>query len=464
MENATVAAPSPAADPDLLADAAQRAITYVQQIGCRHVYPSPRAVANLDSLNATLPAAPMPVPEVIDLLDRVASPATVAVGGGRYFGFVNGGVLPAAMAADWMVSAWGQNAALRVMSPAAAALEDIALRWVADLLGLPKGCGGALVTGATMANVLGLAAARHALLERAGWDVEGNGLFGAPPVTVIAGEEVHVSLIKALGILGLGRTRILRVPVDGQGRMRAEMLPALDARTIVCLQAGNVNTGAFDPALEICDRAHAAGAWVHVDGAFGIWASASPRYRHLTEGFARADSWSTDAHKWPNAGYDCGISLVREARALRAAMSITSSYFTPGELREPANYGPELSRRARGVALWAALRSLGREGLAQIIDRTCQHARTFAEKLGALGYEILNQVVINQVLVSFGDSAVTRSVIECVQRDGSCWCGGTDWQGRTAMRISVSSWATTRQDVETSVAAIHRIAQQCLLR
>jgi glutamate/tyrosine decarboxylase-like PLP-dependent enzyme len=252
------------------------------------------------------------------------------------------------------------------------------------------------------------------------------------------------------------------VPVDGQGRMLLEMLPKLNDRTIVCLQAGNVNTGAFDAAREICRRAREAQAWVHVDGAFGLWAAASLRHRYLTDGFQDADSWSTDAHKWPNAGYDCGIALVRDAGALKAAMSITAPYLTPGELREPAHYGPEMSRRARAVPLWAAMRSLGRNGLADLVDRTCRHARAFAERLDDLGYEILNDVVINQVLVSFGPPEVTRRVIELVQQDGACWCGVTEWQGRTAMRISVSSWATTSEDVEFAVAAIHRIAQECL--
>jgi glutamate/tyrosine decarboxylase-like PLP-dependent enzyme len=242
--------------------------------------------------------------------------------------------------------------------------------------------------------------------------------------------------------------------------MRADQLPELDDRTIVCIQAGNVNTGAYDPAGEICRRAREAGAWVHVDGAFGLWAAVSPRYRHLTEGFEHADSWSTDAHKWPNVGYDCGIAFVREARHLRASMAMTAPYLPPGELREPSHYTPEMSRRARGVELWAALRSLGRSGLADLIERTCRHASRFAEGLGDSGYEILNDVVINQVLVSFGSDAATRAVIEGVQQDGVCWCGGTEWQGRAAMRISVSSWATTNQDVETSLEAIRRVAEK----
>jgi len=439
---------------DLLHDAARRAVTYLERARDRRVAPATSAVEALDALCGPLPDQPVDPRDVLDLLDRVGSPATVATNAGRYFGFVNGGALPASMAAAWLAAAWDQNASLRVMSPTAAVLEDVALEWVRDVLGLPAGCGGALTTGATMANLTGLAAARHALLERAGWDVEGDGLFGAPPLTVVVGDEVHVSLLKALGLLGLGRRRVQRVAVDDQGRMRAGSLPALDARTIVCAQAGNVNSGAFDPAAEICARAHEAGAWVHVDGAFGLWTAASPRHRHLAAAFGEADSWATDAHKWPNVGYDCGLAFVRDARSLRSTMAMSSAYFAPTGEREPSQFTPEMSRRARGIELWAALRSLGRAGLADLIERTCRHAARFAEGLRAMGAEVLNEVAINQVLVSFGSDADTRAVIERVQQDGTCWCGGTEWHGRAAMRISVSSWATTPEDVDRSLAAI----------
>jgi glutamate/tyrosine decarboxylase-like PLP-dependent enzyme len=443
---------------DLLSDAAARAAAYLESARGRRVAPSDAAVAALRELDTALPDQPSSANDVLALLDRVASPATVASSGGRYFGFVTGAALPASTAATMLAAAWDQNSSLRVMSPAAAALEDIALEWVRDLLRLPPGSAGALVTGATSANLTGLAAARHALLARAGWDVEGDGLFAAPPLTLVVGAEVHVSLLKALGLLGLGRARVHRVPADHQGRLRADALPALDDRTIVCLQAGNVNSGAFDPAAEVCRRARDAGAWVHVDGAFGLWAAASPRYSHLVEGFEAADSWATDAHKWPNVGYDCGVAFVRDPAVLRATMAIGASYFTPGEQREPSQYTPEMSRRARGVELWAALRSLGRSGLADLVERTCVHAQRFAAGLRERGYEILNDVVINQVLVSFGSSDATRAVIEAVQRDGTCWCGGTEWHGRAAMRISVSSWATTGDDVEACLAAVARAA------
>jgi len=447
-----------AADLELLGSAARRAVAYLQSVGGRRVAPDAAAVRELEQLTGDLPGQAAEPFELMEILDRIGSPATVATAGGRYFGFVIGGALPSAVAAAWLVSAWDQNGSLRVMSPVSAALEDTALGWVRDLLRLPAECGGALVTGATMANFTGLAAARHELLERAGWDVESDGLSGAPPLTVVVGDEMHVALTKALGMLGLGRKRVVRVPVDGQGRMRPGELPPLDRRTLVCIQAGNVNTGAFDPAREICARAGDAGAWVHVDGAFGLWAAASPKYRHLTDGFELADSWATDAHKWPNVGYDCGIALVRHPSALRAAMAVGAAYLAPGDRREPSHYTPEMSRRARGVELWAALRSLGRNGLAELVDRTCGYAQRFAEGLREAGYEILNDVAINQVLASFGSAEVTRSVIERVQREGTCWCGGTEWQGRVAMRISVSSWATTAEDVEASLAAILRIA------
>ena len=317
------------------------------------------------------------------------------------------------------------------------------------------------MTGATMANFAALATARHVVLERAGWNVERDGLFGAPPITVIVGAEAHVTLMKSLGLLGMGRNRVVRVPVDGQGRMRAEALPTTLGPTIVCAQAGNVNTGAFDPFREICKRVHGEGAWVHVDGAFGLWALACPSRSYLTDGLEEADSWATDAHKWLNVPYDSGLAFVREAEALRAAMAVTAEYLPPTtEHRKPCDYTPESSRRARGVEVWAALRSLGRSGLSDLIERTCSYAKRFADGLRAAGYEVLNDVVLNQVLVSFGDADTTRKVIAELQEDGTCWCGGTVWQGHTAMRISVSSWATTEADVDRSLEAMLRIASK----
>jgi glutamate/tyrosine decarboxylase-like PLP-dependent enzyme len=443
----------------VLSRAARAAAEYLDGIDRRPVPPAAEAVEALSALCGPLPESSSSPEEVLDLLHSIGSPATVTTAGGRYFGFVIGSCLPASLAASWLVSAWDQNAGLRVQSPTSAVLEETALDWVRQIFGLPEDCGGAVVTGATLANFSGLAAARHALLTRAGWDVENDGLFGAPPITVVVGEEVHASVIKALGMLGLGRRRVVRVPVDGQGRMRADALPHLDDRTILCLQAGNVNTGAFDPAAALCPAAREAGAWVHVDGAFGLWAAASPAYRLLTHGFELADSWATDGHKWPNIGYDCGVVLVREPAALKAAMTIQAAYLHQTEHREPSHYNPELSRRARGVELWAGLRSLGRTGMAEIVERTSSHARRFAEGLRNAGYDVLNDVVINQVLVSFGSPEKTLRTVARLQAEGTCWCGSTVWQGHTAVRISVSSWATTADDVDRSLAVMLKAAE-----
>jgi glutamate/tyrosine decarboxylase-like PLP-dependent enzyme len=444
----------------LLQTAAERAASYLDSLDERYVVPPPEVVAQLAHLDEPLPQEPTQPEQILALLDEIGSPAAVASAGGRYFGFVTGGSLPAALAANWLASTWDQNGALAVMSPIATKLEEVALRWTLEVLNLPPEAGAGFVSGATMANFTGLAAARHAILQRQGWDVEAQGLFGAPPITVVVGDEVHVSLLKALSLLGLGRDRVIRVPVDGQGRMRAEALPSLTPATIVCLQAGNVNTGAFDPAEAICTAAHEAGAWVHVDGAFGLWAAAAPQRAYLMAGYANADSWAIDGHKWLNVPYDSGIAFCRKAEYLRAAMAATAAYLVHGDQRDPMYFTPEMSRRARGIEVWAALRSLGRAGLAEMIERNCQQATRLAEGLRAAGYQVLNKVELNQVLVSFGEADTTRRVIAGVQADGTCWCGGTIWQGHTAMRISVSSWATTEEDVERSLAAILGVAKE----
>jgi glutamate/tyrosine decarboxylase-like PLP-dependent enzyme len=438
----------------LLTATAHIAAEYLDSVGTRSVAPLPDAVARLGELDEPLGDAGADPLSVLQRLHEVASPATVASAGPRYFGFVTGGTLPAALAANWLAGAWDQNAAFSVMSPAAAAIEAVAMRWLLDVLRLPSDSAAAFVTGATMANLTGLAAARHALLERSGWNVEARGLFGAPPITVVVGDEVHVSVLKALSILGLGHTRVVRVPTDAQGRVRADAMPRFDGPTICCLQAGNVNTGAFDPARDVIAAAHDAGAWVHVDGAFGLWAAAAPAQAHLLDGFADADSWAMDAHKWLNVPYDSGVAFCRDPRHLHGALAMDAPYLVQGTGREPAHYTPEFSRRARGVEIWAALASLGRSGLAELIEDNCRLAARFADRLQAHGFEILNDVVLNQVLVSFGDDARTRAVIDRVQRDGTSWCGGTTWHGRAAMRISVSSWATTAEDVDRSVAAM----------
>jgi glutamate/tyrosine decarboxylase-like PLP-dependent enzyme len=444
---------------ELLENTAQRAISYLEGLDARSVAPPPEAVTKLAILNEALSVDGTPPDQVVKMLDDVCSGATMAMAGPRFFGFVIGGSLPAALAANWLAGAWDQNTGLYNSTPATAQLEQIALNWLLDLFKLPFDCGGAFVTGATMANFSALAAARHSVLERAGWNVEADGLIGAPSITVVVSEESHPTLFKSLGLLGLGRNRVVRVPVDEQGRMRASDLPLISGPTIVCTQAGNVNTGAFDPLAEICERAHAAGAWVHVDGAFGLWATTAPSTLTLTDGIAEADSWATDCHKWLNVPYDSGLALVRDADALRAAMSITADYLpTTSPFRNPSDFTPELSRRARGVEVWAALKSLGKKGVAELIERNCRQARRFAEGLKAAGFKVLNEVVLNQVLVEFGDAETTNRVISDLQQEGTCWCGSTIWQGQTAMRISVSSWATTDEDVELSLDAMLRAA------
>lgn len=443
---------------DLIHDVAERAARYLARIPDEPVFPTQTALEGLSRLPSNLQDPPIDPKRILAELDEYGSPATVKSAGGRYFGFVTGGSLPASLAANMLASAWDQNAGLEVASPIGAALEKICQEWLIDLFGLPNTSAVGFVTGATMANFTGLAAGRHVLLSREGWDVEADGLFSAPPINVIVGEEVHVSVLKALSLLGLGRGRAIRVPADGQGRMIATQMPAIEGPTIVCLQAGNVNTGSFDPIVEVADQLEEKNTWLHVDGAFGLWAAASPSRRHLVEGVSRADSIATDAHKWLNVPYDSGLVFVRDKEHLNAAMAASAAYLLEGDIRDPHLYVPEISRRARGVEIWAALRSLGRKGLADLVDRCCDHAGRFAAAFEQAGCEVLNEVVLNQVLVSFGSPEVTRQVIQRVQGEGTCWCGGTEWQGKAAMRVSVSSWATTDDDVELSIEAILRSA------
>ncbi len=445
---------------DLLHSAADRALSYLDNLDKRSVGVPDEAMRGLATLDEALPEMPTSPESVLALLDEIGSPATIATAGRRFFGFVIGGSVPAALAANWLAGAWDQNGGLWVTSPISAKLEAVALGWLLDILGLPSTAGGAFVTGATMANFTGLAAARHAVLRQVGWDVESDGLFGAPPITVVVGEEAHPTLFRSLSLLGLGHQRVTRVPVDNQGRMRADALPKLSGPTIVCAQVGNVNTGAFDPIQQIADQVHEAGSWLHIDGAFGLWAAAAPDRVHLSAGVPDADSWATDAHKWLNVPYDSGLAFVRDPEMLRAALRLTAAYLPQGDLREPSQFTPELSRRARGIEVWAALRSLGRAGIADVIERNCRYATRFAEGLRAAGYQILNDVVLNQVLVSFGDADTTHRVIAGIQNDGTCWCGATVWQGQTAMRISVSSWATTEADVDKSLEAMLRAVAQ----
>jgi glutamate/tyrosine decarboxylase-like PLP-dependent enzyme len=404
------------------------------------------------ALGQELTDAGVPAEQVIDELVAGAEPGIVASAGPRYFGFVTGGALPAALAADWLTSTWDQNSHMWVGSPAASVVEEVVEGWVLSLLGLPESASVGLVTGAQMANVTCLAVARDHVLKQAGWDAAGQGLIGAPPLTVIAGEEAHATVFSALRLLGLGRDAAHLVAVDGQGAMDPDALARelKDAGpAIVCAQAGNVNSGAFDPLEPIEDLCRQSGAWLHVDGAFGLWAAASPSYRHLVRGLERADSWATDAHKWLNVPYDGGLAIVKDRAAHRRAMSLSAAYLVAGEQRDNYDYTPEASRRARGFALYAALRSLGRRGVAELIERNCAQAARFASLLEAGGAEILNDVVLNQVLVAASPSAVAR-----IQADGTCWAGGTVWHGREALRISVSNWSTTDSDVERSARSI----------
>lgn len=457
--DATVAAALDQRDA-LLADAAERGRRYLRDVHARPVAPEADAVAGLDAFRVPFANEPIDSVRLLDQLDTVGSPATVAQTGPRYFGFVNGGTLPAALAAAWLANAWDQNTALGIMSPVGATLDEVAIDWVIDALGLPSGSGGAFVTGATMANATGLAAARDHVLTASGWDAYANGLVGAPPVTVITGAEAHTTVSKALGIVGLGRSRADLLPTDHQGRILADRLPEISGPTIVILQAGNVNAGTSDPFPDLIEWAHAGGAWVHVDGAFGLWAKASPNRAHVVAGVEQADSWATDGHKWLNVSYDCGIVLVRDPQHLRAAVRTEAPYLVHDDARrEPMHHTPQSSQRARGVEVWAALASLGRRGLAHLVDRTCNHARRMADELTSAGFTVLNEVELNQVVIDFG--AETDGVIAAVQADGTCWAGPTTWRGQRAMRLSVSGWATMSDDIERSLEAIITAARAC---
>jgi glutamate/tyrosine decarboxylase-like PLP-dependent enzyme len=454
---------------ELLSRTAAYAARFLSTLDDRPVRVTPEVDALRDALGGPLPDGPTDPAAVLDRLIDAAETGVVAIPSGRYFGFVIGGSLPVALAADWLTSTWDQNAGLYVAGPTASVVEEIAGAWIADLLGLPSTASVGFVTGCQMAHVTALAAARHEMLRRAGWDLARDGLQGGPRLRVVVGAERHVTVDRALRFLGIGASQIVPVEADGQGRMRAELLAETlgsdDAPTIVCAQSGNVNTGSFDALPEIADAAQAAGAWLHVDGAFGLWAGASPSLRHLVAGVERADSWATDAHKWLNVPYDSGLVFCAHPDAHRAAMAVQAGYLIqaePDAERDQMDWTPEFSRRARGFAVYAALRALGRSGVAELVDNACARARRFAERLGGEdGVEVLNDVVLNQVLVRFADDdEVTRAVVRGVQEDGTCWLSGTTWQGRGAMRISVSNWRTTEDDVDRSVEAILRSARQ----
>jgi len=442
---------------DLLQATTGHIVDYLNGLKTRPVFPSQDQIAALDGFDFGLPLGTTESAKVMNLLHKLGSPGTVATAGGRYFGFVIGSTLPVALAAHCLAGAWDQCAGLQVLSPVGEKLELVAGNWLKELLRLPGESGVGFVTGATMGNFTGLATARHALLKQAGWNVEAQGLFGAPEIKVVVGEQVHVSVLKALSLLGLGSERVVRLPVDDQGRIRSDMFELDDGPTIVCLQAGNVDTGAVDPLSQIIPIAKEKGAWVHIDGAFGLWAAASSTKRHLVKGAELADSWSVDLHKWLNVPYDSGVVICRYPELLRAAMSVNAAYLpsgTPG----PYQFTPGMSRRARGVEAYAALYSLGKSGVAKLIEDCCRHAKSMAVTLQQAGYEILNEVVLNQVIVDFGER--TDEIIQAIQADGTCWASGTKWQGKSAMRISVSSWATTEEDVQKSLEAIIRVAGQ----
>jgi glutamate/tyrosine decarboxylase-like PLP-dependent enzyme len=447
----------------LLTDTARHAAAYLASLETRPVDMEATVEELRRALGGPLPEGPLDDERVVSELVEAAGPGVVASAGGRYFGFVVGGTLPVALAADWLTSTWDQNSGLYVLGGSSSVVEEVTGAWLKELLALPADASVAYVTGCQMAHVTALAAARHRVLERAGWDLARDGLQGSPRIRVLVGEQRHITIDRALRLLGLGASQLEALAVDGEGRLRADAvrdaLAAGEGPTIVCAQAGDVNTGNVDPLVEIADAVEGTGAWLHVDGAFGLWAAASPRHRHLVEGVERADSWATDAHKWLNVPYDSGIAFCADADAHRAAMSVRASYLVhsdDGGPRDPVDWTPEFSRRARAFPVYAALRALGRGGVADLVERCCAHARRFAELLGAEeGVEILNEVVLNQVLVRFGDDdETTREVVRRVQEDGTCWLGGSEWQGRAVMRISVSNWRTTTEDVERSAAAI----------
>jgi glutamate/tyrosine decarboxylase-like PLP-dependent enzyme len=451
---------------DWLARAVQQAQQFLDTLPDRAVGSSGSFADVRAAMDRPLPDLGVDPSGAVEALVKGAEAGLVASAGPRYFGFVIGGSLPAALAADWLTAAWDQNGALAATSPAAAAVEDIVAGWVQDLLGLPAISTVGLVTGCQMANFVGLAAGRHSVLARVGWDVEADGLAGAPPIEVFVSEEAHATIFSALRMLGLGSARARRVATDSQGRMSAEelrrALTSVTGPAIVCAQAGNVNTGAFDPLAEIANIAHERGAWLHIDGAFGLWAAACPSRRTLTHGAAEADSWATDAHKWLNVPYDSGLVIVRDGAAHRAAMQKQAAYLVPatGAGRDNSDFTPESSRRARGFSLYATLLSLGRRGVADVVEGSCALALRMAERLRSGSHlRILNEVVLNQVLVRFeppaGDAdACTREIVNRVQRDGTCWIGPTRWHGMDAMRISVSGWSTTCNDVDRSAEAI----------
>lgn len=431
------------------------------ELGCQYldslvegrVYPSREALTRLDAFDEPMPEHPAPAKEILAQLHDLGSPAATNQAGGRYFGFVNGGLLPAALGARLLADFWDQNAALEVMSPVAAKLEAVCESWLVDLFALPAGTAAGLLSGTSSATLCALLAGRNALLRRLGWDLHARGLFGAPSLRVVASQAAHASALKALAVIGFGKEQLTIAPADDQGRFDIGGLPELDESTLLILQAGNVNSGAFDPFRELSETARRAGAWTHIDGAFGLWARACQATAHLTEGMELADSWSVDAHKTLNSPYDCGIVLCRDRGALVSALTASGAYIQSGGGRDGMAYSLDMSRRARSIELWAALKSLGRSGIDQLVAQLCRRARQFAEELQAQGFRILNDVVFNQVLAACEQPALTLPTLAHLQNSGECWCGTSQWHGEDVIRISVCSWTTTEEDIHRSVAA-----------
>ncbi len=449
-------------DKSLYRQALSYASDYLDAVRQRNVFPTDDAVARLAELDESMPDYPMESSQVIQLLHEIGSPATVAQGGGRYFGFVNGGVIPASLAARILADVWDQNAGLHVMSPIASKLEALCERWLVEMFGLPNGTTAGFVSGTSTATMVGLLAGRNALLKNQGWDASEQGLFGAPPIRVMTSQQAHGTVRKALAIIGIGNAQIERVPANAQGRLDASQLPELDDNTLVILQAGNVNSGAFDPFIDVCEKANQAGAWVHIDGAFGLWAAASDSTRYLTDGIALADSWSVDGHKTLNTPYDSGIVLCKDRSAMVSALQATGAYMQFSEHRDGMLYVPEMSRRARGIEMWALLKTLGRSGVDTMIAQLCDRAKLFAELLPEHGFNVLNDVVFNQVVVTCATPELTQATLAQIQRDGVCWCGGSNWRGEPVIRISVCSWATTEEDVRLSVKAFAEAYQKVI--
>ncbi len=445
---------------ELLEYAERSSLEYINNIDRVSVYPDSKSLEALEKFDEPLPFRGSDPLSVLELLHTVGANGTTAQIGGRYFGFVNGGLLPVAHAAGWLADTWNQNGALAAMSPVTAKLEDVCEQWIVKLLGLEQGTAMGLVTGSSNATLCALAAARNSLLDGLGYDVKKNGLRNAPTLRIMVSEDAHASVGAALSVLGFGWEEVTTLPTDEYGRIRAEAIPEMDSSTLCILQAGNVNGGSYDPIDEICDKAKKAGAWVHIDGAFGLWAAASRKYRHFVKGMEKADSWSVDAHKTLNAGYDCGIVLCRRRYALVSALRASGSYISYGKHRDGMLYTTEMSRRARAIPLWAVLKTLGMNGVEQLIDTLCERTEYFADQLKAVGFCLVNPVFFNQFMVACETDAKTETVLHAIQNSGVCWCSRSKWKGRSVIRVSICSHATTNEDIDRSVTVFRSALQR----